>query len=191
MNSIIEAQKDMNDAYFYGIPGVISSGSIWFLSGLAALLFTPKAGITALIFAGMLIFPISVLLCKLFGRRGKHKTGNPLAPLALEGTFWMLLSIPIAVGAACFKLEWFFPSMLLVIGGRYLTFSTIYGNRIFWVFGGVLACSSIVLAKFNVAVFIGGVIGGVIELLFALFIFIQVKGSNSFGSGKAASDTSV
>ncbi len=190
MNSINEAQDDMSDAYFHGIPGIIISGSIWFLCGMISLLFTPKTGIAALIFGGTLIFPLSVLLCKLLGCRGKHKGGNPLAPLTLEGTFQMLFSIPIAVGAAFYKLEWFFPAMLLVIGGRYLTFCTIYGNRVFWAFGGVLASSAIALAVINAPVYIGGIIGGAVEFLFALIIYIQVKNANNLSQKNSTCGTS-
>lgn len=53
-----------------------------------------------------------------------------MAPLALEGTIWLLLAIPVAIGAALYRVEWFFPAMLLVIAGRYLTFSTLYDMRI-------------------------------------------------------------
>ena len=187
MNSIHEAHKDMNDAYFFGVPGIVSSGSIWLLSGLTALLHSPKVGVATLIFGGTLIFPISVLLCKLIGRSGKHKKNNPLAPLAIEGTFWMLLSIPIAVVAGLYKLELFFPAMLLVIGGRYLTFNTIYGNRLFWVFAGFLVGSSAALAILKAPVYVGGFVGGAIEYIFAFAIFLQAKKSNKLSQQDAAS----
>lgn len=175
MNSIIEFQNDMNNAYYYGVPGIISSGSIWLLASMVSLLHSPNSGIATLIFGGMLIFPLSVLLCKLLGRSGKHKKENLLAPLAIEGTFWMLFSIPIAVAAAFYKPEWFFPAMLLVIGGRYLTFNTIYGNRLFWLFGISLVASSIVLIMLNAPVYVGGLTGGLIEFTFALLIFIRAR----------------
>ncbi|MCA9740936.1 MAG: hypothetical protein H6695_17455 [Deferribacteres bacterium] len=189
MNSIQEAQKDMNKAYFFGVPGIISSGSIWLLAGLTALLHSSKAGIATLIIGGTLIFPISVLICKIIGRSGKHKKDNPLAPLAIEGTFWMLLSIPIAIGAAFYNLELFFPAMLLVIGGRYLTFNTIYGNRLFWVFAGFLVVSSIALTILKAPVYAGGIVGGVVEYIFAFAIFLQAKKSNKLNQQDAASGT--
>ena len=171
MNSILEAQKDMREAYANGIPGVLSSGSVWVIAGVVALLANPVSGILTLVFGGTLIFPLSVILCKIIGRTGKHSKNNPLAPLALEGTFWMLLSIPIAGGAAFYKLEWFFPAMILVIAGRYLTFSTIYGLRIFWFFGVALMLCSFTIVILNAPVFIGAFSGGVVELVFALIIF--------------------
>lgn len=173
MGSVADFQKDMNNAYYFGIPGIISSGSIWLLAGLVSLFHSSHAGIATLIFGGTLIFPISVVLCKVLGRSGKHSKGNPLGPLAIEGTLWMLLSIPIALGAAFYKLEWFFPAMLLVIGGRYLTFNTIYGNRVFWVFGASLVTAAFILVILDTPVYVGGLAGGIIELLFAVVIFVR------------------
>ena len=37
----------------------------------------------------------------------------------------MLLSIPVAVGLGLYNPAWFFPAMLLIIAGRYLTFATL------------------------------------------------------------------
>lgn len=177
MNSINDAQQDMRDAYFWGVPGIISSGTVWMSAGLVALIVTPIAGILTLIFGGTLIFPLSVILCKALGRSGKHQKDNPLAPLAIEGTLWMLLSIPVAVGASFHKPEWFFPAMLLVIAGRYLTFSTMYGLRMFWAFGATLAAAAIALAMVNAPAYIGGVTGGLIEMIFAVLIYLRSKKS--------------
>lgn len=128
-------------------------------------------GIAALVIGGTLIFPLSVLLCKLLGRSGKHQKNNPLAPLAIEGTFWMLLCIPVALGAAFHRLEWFFPAMILVIGGRYLTFKTLYGLKIFWVFAGALVAAGAGLIVINAPAHLSALAGGFIELLFAALIF--------------------
>lgn len=175
MDSIKQAQNDMNDAYFYGVSGVISSGSVWLASGLVALMVSMNTGIMTLVFGGMLIFPISLVLCKLFGRSGKHDSDNPLAPLALEGTFWMLLSIPIAIAVALYKPEWFYSAMLLVIAGRYLTFNTLYGNRVFWLFSIVMVIAAFALLALHAPSYLGGIVGGIIELLFALIIYINAK----------------
>lgn len=171
MLSITDAQKDMSDAYLNGVPGIVTSGTIWLIAGIVALLISPTAAISTLVFGGMAIFPISVLLCKLAGRSGKHQSDNPLAALANEGTVWMLLSIPIAIGAAFYRYEWFFPAMLLVIAGRYLTFQTLYGNKLFWLFAAALATAGIVSLMNNAPVFVGALLGGGIEWLFAAIIF--------------------
>lgn len=69
--------------------------------------------------------------------------------------------------------QWFFPAMLLVIGGRYLTFSTMYGMRIYWVCGLLLAATSVALVKLNVPFSIQPFTGALIEIIFAPFVFMQ------------------
>jgi hypothetical protein len=175
MDSISAAQEDMRHAYSAGAPGIIASGTAWFAAALVVFFVSPTAGILTLIFGGMLIFPVSVLLCKVLGRTGKHSKDNPLAPLAIETTFWMLLSIPISIGAALYKIEWFFPAMILVIAGRYLTFSTLYGMRIFWLFGAVLVGAGALLVVLEASVFQGALAGALVEYVFGVSIYIAHK----------------
>jgi hypothetical protein len=171
MMSIAEAQRDMRFAYFNGATGAVTSATAWLIAALVASFVSSTAGIVALIIGGMLIFPVSVLLCKAVGRPGKHSKGNPLAPLAIEGTIWMLLSIPIAVGAAFHKPEWFFPAMLLVIAGRYLSFATLYGMRVYWAFGATLALAAVALLMSEAPVVSGAFSGAVIEYAFGIALF--------------------
>jgi hypothetical protein len=175
MDSISVAQSNMREAYFGGAPGIVTSGSAWLLAALVAAFVSDRAGIVTLVLGGMFIFPVSVVLCKLIGCTGKHSKDNPLAPLAMEGTIWMLLSIPIAIAAALYKVEWLFPAMLLVIAGRYLTFSTIYGMRIFWVFGATLVASGLVLIYLQAPAFVGALSGAIIEYVFGATIFATYK----------------
>ena len=175
MTSISDAQQDMRQAYYGGATGAVSSATAWLVAGFVATYISPTAGAWALVFGGMLIFPVSVLLCKAIGRSGKHSKDNPLGALALEGTIWMLLSIPLAIVIVYYRVEWFFPAMLLVIGGRYLTFSTLYGMKIYWAFGATLAAAAFVLVKFEAPAVAGAYIGALIEYAFGIAIFIRLK----------------
>lgn len=183
MDSITAAQADMREAYYGGGPGVISSGTVWLIAGFVAFLISPLAGILTLIFGGVLIFPVSVIFCKLIGVSGKHKKGNPLAPLAMEGTFWMLISIPIAVGVALYRVEWFFPAMIFVIAGRYLTFSTLYGRRVYWVFAFTLIICGWFLLATNAPAFLGAFSGAAIECSFGVAILVAHKRGQSKSAG--------
>ena len=175
MNSIIDAQADMQQAYYRGAPGIITSATVWLIAAFTVLLMNSQSGIWALIFGGMLIFPISVLFCKVLGRTGGHKKDNPLGPLALEGTVWMLLGIAIAFALSIDKIEWFFPAMLLVIGGRYLTFSTLYGMKIYYLLGTSLVLAACALVFANASVFSGALAGALIEFAFGFIIFTTTK----------------
>lgn len=137
--TISQAQADMRSAYFSGAAGVLISGAVWLAAGLVAALHSPSVAVLVLLVGGSLIHPASVALCKVLGRTGRHEPGNPLGVLAIEGTFWLLAGIAVAYGVHVLRPEWFFPAMLLAIGGRYLTFQSLYGLRIDW-YGGAALC---------------------------------------------------
>lgn len=177
MMTMADAQRDMRFVYFHGAPGAIASATAWTVAALLASLVSATAGVLALIIGGVLIFPASVMVCKLTGRPGKHTAGNPLAPLAIESTIWMVLTIPIAVAVALYQVEWFFPAMLLVIGGRYLSFATLYGLRIYWAFGATLALASITVLALDAPVTSGAFAGAMIEYAFGTALFrLRVDG---------------
>ena len=77
MMTLTDAQQNMRRSYYGGAPGVVSSGLIWLIAGAVTVYSTPKNGIAALIIGGMFIFPLSILICKLFGASGKHNKNNP------------------------------------------------------------------------------------------------------------------
>ena len=130
--TMVEAQREMRLAHYGGVPGMLTSATVWLVAGIVSLVGTSERAIWALFIGGMLISPVSRLLTKALGRTGKHSADNPLGTLALATTFWMILMMPLAYGVSRLHVEWFFPAMLLIIGGRYLTFSTIFGARIYW-----------------------------------------------------------
>ena len=85
-----------------------------------------------LFIGAMLIHPASVLISKIFGRPGNHSKGNTLGALAWASTLWLIFSLPLAYAVSLLRIEWFFPAMLLVIGGRFLVFGSLFGMRTYW-----------------------------------------------------------
>lgn len=170
-----QAQADMRNGYFYGMPGVLVSGVVWLAAAAVAVQFSPKAAVLALLTGGMFIHPLAVLLAKVLGRTGTHAADNPMGRLAAEGTFWLLAGIAIAYGTHVLRLEWFFPAMLLLIGGRYLTFQTLYGMKGYWVLGTVLCIVGVAFAIARVSVPVAAFAGGLVEVVFAAFLVIQAK----------------
>ena len=173
--NIASAQREMRFGYYGGAPGMLISALVWFGAGMVSLLISPGRAIWILFIGGMFIHPASMLFCRAIGRPGKHASGNPLGALALASTFWLIFSLPLAYAASLVRIEWFFPAMLLVIGGRYLTFSTIFGTRIYWVCGMALAIASYALAAAHAAPELGAFGGSAIEASFAAFIFIVTR----------------
>lgn len=169
--SFLHAQADMRKAYLCGAPGVLVSGMVWLIAGLVALNISQLAGVYALLVGGVLIHPLSVLLTKMLGSPGVHDANNPMGRLAVEGTFWLLAGIAIAYGMHVLRLEWFFPAMLLLIGGRYLTFQTLYGLRTYWLLGSVLCAVGMAFALARVGAPQAALVGGAIEVVFAVVFF--------------------
>ena len=173
--SFKEAQQDMRKSYLGGGPGVFSSGLIWITAGFTAFFNTKQISVLVFFFGGMLIHPLGILISKLLKRSGKHQKGNPLAILAMESTLMLFIGLFIAYLSLQFRPNWFFPIMTLIIGGRYLVFSSIYGMRVYWLFGTVLILSGIVGIVFNLPFYFIGLIGGGIELFFSIIILYLEK----------------
>jgi hypothetical protein len=177
--TIEAAQRDMRDAYLGGAPGMFVSGTVWAIAGLVCLWRSPQDAVWALYAGGVLIHPLSVLLTRLLGRPGRHASGNPLGMLAFATTIWMILMLFLAYGIALWRIELFFPAMLFVIGGRYLTFATLFGTRLFWVCGAALAAAGYGLAKLHAAPAAGAFAGSVIEIGFGVVVLARMRGTRN------------
>lgn len=168
-----QAQADMRDGYGNGAPGVLVSGVVWLMAGVVAVMAQPRTAVWALLAGGMVIHPLSLVVGKLLGRRGAHATGNPLGVLAGEGTVWLLAGIAVAFAVSVLRLEWFFAAMLLTIGGRYLTFQTLYGLRIYWGLGGALCLLGVAVALGRLMPPLSIFAGSAVELVFAGLLFTR------------------
>jgi hypothetical protein len=168
-----EFQKDMRVAYVGGGTGMIVSSIVWLLSGLAGVYSTKEISILTFFLGGMLIYPLGMFSAKLFNRSGKHQKNNPLAFLAFEST--AILFVGLFIAYSIFQIEklWFFPIMLMIIGVRYLVFQSIYGMKVYWVLGLFLILSGTFCLISNQPFHFGGVIGGLIELIFGVLIILS------------------
>jgi len=161
----------MRQAFYGGATGIFVSALVWLAAALVATLMNPRAGMAALFIGGMLIHPGAILLSKFLGRTGAPARGNPLTPLAMQTTLWLLLAIVVAFLASTQRAEWFFIAMLLTIAGRYFTFATLYGLRIYWACGGSLALVAMAMAALQASPAAVALAGGLIELAFAAMVF--------------------
>lgn len=167
LDTMSAAQRDMCTAYAGGAAGALVSGLVWVIAGGVAAWMSPQHAVWALFIGGMCIHPVAVLCLRLFGRTGRHAANNPLAPLAMATTIWMIMMLPLAYGVSLYRIDLFFPAMLFVIAGRYLCFHTLYGSRLYWVLGGVLALAGYGLAQLHAPVALSALTGGLIEIVFA------------------------
>lgn len=183
--TIADAQRDMRIAYYDGAPGIMTSGMVWLVAGLYALYASPERAVWALLVGGMFIHPLTVLFNKALGRSGKHNPANPLGGLAMASTLWMILCLPLAYAISTVRIDLFFPAVLLIIGGRYLTFATLYGTKIYWVCGAALALAAYPLVKLGATPSIGAFTGGAIEVAFALAVFLTAERTENGAAGAA------
>lgn len=181
IDTFSQAQSDMRKGYANGSIGVLVSGFIWLISATIAYQYSAKQAIWTLLIGGMFIHPVGILLSKVIGLRGSHTKGNPLGNLAMEGTIFMIMCLPIAFGLSLQHADWFFQGMLLIIGGRYLTFASIYGNRLYWVLGAALGVAAYLLFFFKVQSFGSLLTGSFIEISFGLLMFFFFRRENLKG----------
>ena len=73
------------------------------------------------------------------------------------------------------RIEWFFPAMLCVIGGRYLCFHTMFGLRAYLLCGAVLAAGGWLLVRFNAGPAAGAFAGAAIETVFAIAVLLGAR----------------
>ena len=182
--AIADAQSEMRFAYYGGALGIYASATAWFVAAFVAIKYSTSSAVWTLFIGGMLIHPVSVLLNKIMGRPAKHSPGNALGALAMESTVWLIASLPLVYVVSLYRIEWFFPAMLLVIGGRYFTFATLFGTRTYWLCGGALIAAGYVLVNFNASPVIGAITGALRETVFATIIFLMAKTEHASSAKK-------
>lgn len=180
--TVLEAQADMRRAYYSGATGILASALAWAASAATAFAHSPERAIWVLLGAGMLIYPVGLVLCRLLGASGAHVKGNPLGQLAGASTFWLIFCLPLAYGLGLSQPAWFFAAMLLIIGGRYLVFATLYGLRLYWALGLVLAAVGFGAAWLRASPAAIVVTGAATELMFAVaFLVLHRKDTSPNG----------
>lgn len=170
---ISEAQADMRQGYCSGGAGILASALAWSVAAGIALSGSATNAVWALLLGGMAIHPVGMLICKLLGARGSHTKGNPLGQLAGASTFWLVFSLPLTYALSLQKPLWFFAGMLLVIGGRYLVFATLYGMGLYWVLGLILAAAGLASGYLAAPAHVAAVAGAAIEAVFAIVFLVQ------------------
>lgn len=166
--TVSQAQSDMRRGYYSGGAGILASALAWTAAAATAAVVSPQKAIWVLLLGGALIHPVGVVICRLLGAPGSHAKGNPLGLLAGASTFWLIFCLPMAYGLGLQQPAWFFAAMLLVIGGRYLVFGTLFGMRLYWALGLALAGAGFALAWLDALAFVIVAAGAAIEAVFGV-----------------------
>jgi hypothetical protein len=163
-----DAQREVRTVFVGGFWGQLVSSAIWLVSAALGLWFSPRAAIIMLVVGGFFIFPITRILLGLTGGPTNVRSGNPLENLAIQIAFTLPLSMLLLAPVTAFRLNWFYPALMILVGAHYLPFTFLYGMRMFLVLGAVFVGGGVVIALYFAGSFsLGGWIGGLTLLIFA------------------------
>ncbi len=151
--TVEEAQRDVRQQFVGGFFGQLVSAIVWAASAGFAEWGTRRAAMTVLVVGGFFIFPVTVALLRLSGRRGAVSPGNRMGELAMQVAFVLPLSLPLVGAATMFRANWFYPAFMVALGAHYLPFAFLYGMRMFAVLAALLISGALWLGLYGPATF--------------------------------------
>jgi hypothetical protein len=145
---ISEAQKEMRIRFVGGFYGQLVSGLLWIVSASLATWNSPRASITMLVVGGFFIFPLTELLVRAGGVKGWISADNSLRELGMQVAFVLPASMPLLVPVGLYRLNWFYPAMMILLGAHYLPFVFLYGMRHFAALAVLLVGGGVLIALY-------------------------------------------
>jgi len=163
-----DAQHEVRTVFVGGFWGQLVSSTIWLASAALGTWATPRAAIFTLVVSGFFIFPVTQLLLRFSGRRASVSSGNPLGNLGMQIAFTLPPSMLLLVPVTLFRLNWFYPALMILVGAHYLPFAFLYGMRMFIPLAAIFISSGVAIALYIPDRFsLGGWIGGLTLFIFA------------------------
>src|SRR5688500_19720962 len=114
--TISEAQLEIRTRFVGGFYGQLVAGILWLTSAGLALWRGPRASIIMLVVGGFLIFPATELLIRATGERAPVSSANARRALGMQVAFVLPLSMPLLLPFGLYRLNWFYPAMLILLG---------------------------------------------------------------------------
>lgn len=171
-----DAQRELRRAYVGGGPGVFVSALVWLTAAVVERRDGVDLAFAVLFFGGMLIFPLATPASRFLFRREKESPNNPLGGIALESTVAMIGGLFAAWLFLRFQPAYVFPIAAIAVGTHYAVFRTVYGDRLFWLLGGLITFVGLLSIYENDLIPGGPILAvGAIELLFALFLTMRAS----------------
>jgi hypothetical protein len=165
---IADAQSEMRAVYLNGASGQAVSAVLWAVSAACATWISTRAGVLSLVVGGMFIFPVTQAMLALMRRPVSVSRGNPLRELAPQVAFIVPLAMPLVGAAALYKVTWFYPGFMILVGVHYLPFAFLYGRPAFLALAGVLLAAGLALALLAAPFAAGGWLTAAILAAFAV-----------------------
>jgi hypothetical protein len=171
-----DAQREVRTVFIGGFWGQLVSSAIWLASAALGFWVTPRAAIFTLVVGGFFIFPATQLLLRLTGGATSLTRGNPLGTLGMQIAFTLPLSMLLLFPVTAFRLNWFYPALMILVGAHYLPFAFLYGMRMFMLLCAVFVSCGVAIALYFPGSFsLGGWIGGLILFVFAWILRAAVQ----------------
>jgi hypothetical protein len=165
---ISDAQLEIRTRFVGGCYGQLVAGTLWIASAGLAEWRGPRASIIMLVVGGFFIFPATELLIRTIGERAPVSSGNALRSLGMQIAFVLPFSMPLLLPVGLYRLNWFYPAMMILLGAHYLPFVFLYGMRMFAVLAAFLVGGGTLIAMYFSASFsVGAWYTGAILLVFA------------------------
>jgi hypothetical protein len=163
-----DAQREVRTVFIGGFWGQLVSSAIWLASAALGFWVTPRAAIFTLVVGGFFIFPATQLLLRLTGGPASVTRDNPLGNLGWQIAFTLPMSMLLLVPVTEFRLNLFYPALVVLVGAHYLPFVFLYGMRMFIPLCAILVGSGVAIALYFPGSFsLGGWIAGVTLFIFA------------------------
>lgn len=154
--TVEQAQREMRTRLLGGFMGQLVSALLWLVSAGLATWSSQRSAIAFLVVSGFFIFPLTKLGLRLIGYRARVSPDNPLNGLGMQAAFVLPLSLLLVGAASLYRIEWFYPAFMIVLGAHYLPFVTLYGMRMFYALAAILVGAGVVLALYVQAPFSTG-----------------------------------
>lgn len=183
-----EAQREMRTVFIGGFWGQMVSAAVWLASAALAVWSTPRAAIIAVVAGGFFIFPLTQLALHLSGNTASLRRENPLGGLAMQIAFTVPISMLLLAPVTAYRLNWFYPALMILVGAHYLPFVFLYGMRMFMLLAASLAGGGVLIALYSSQSFsVGGWIGGAALLIFAWIGrgIVRAESSSTAAPGRA------
>lgn len=165
---VAAAQREVRTVFLGGFVGQLVSAVLWATSTLLATYVSTRAGIVTLALGGALIYPVTSTILRMTRGRGSLSKENPLGALAMQVAFTIPCALPVVAGAALYKLNWFYPAMLVIVGAHYLPFVFLYGMRAFYALAAAMVAAGIMIGLYaNESFTLAGWVGAGMLFVFA------------------------
>lgn len=139
------AQREIRYGAIGGFWGQILYSVLYLASAAVGTWSTAKASIITAVIGGFFVFPLMQLMLRLEGRKPMSKK-NPFYWFCMQIAFVLPLSMLLLWPVGLYRLNWFFPALMILVGAHYLPFATSFGMRMFLFLAAILVTEGWVIA---------------------------------------------